>query len=89
MPLVVTFNLLYGFENNQKPVFKWLLNGVVLATNNTVKYTLDTDPNMSTLTVLTVSGADSGVYECQAKNLYGNASQTVLVRVKSRLAPLW
>ncbi len=88
MPLAVTFNLLYGFENNQKPEFKWLVNGVVLATNNT-KYSLDASSNVSTLTIQAISSADSGIYECQARNLYGNASQTVLIRVKSRLAPLW
>jgi len=89
LPAVMTFYLLYGFENKQKPIFKWSLNGVVLNTSDTFKYTLDSTFNISTLTIQSISSTDSGLYECQAKNLYGNATLSITVKVKSRLAPIW
>ncbi|XP_029646198.1 neuroplastin [Octopus sinensis] len=45
--------------------------------------------NNKTLTIYDLQFTDKGKYICIASNMIGNASMTVLVRVKDKLAALW
>ena len=93
--LEITCRLLYGFEKNQSPVFNWLLNGKVFSRNYTGQYKIKTNIQaklnkfQSTIRIESINPKNSGNYECQANNIYGNSSQVVLVKVKPQLAPLW
>jgi hypothetical protein len=86
----LTCTLLYGYENGQVIRWFWLHNNQVLD-NATLTYEIISNnvTHSSTLRLSNVSLSARGEIECQANNEYGDHSREVLLRVKSKLAPLW
>nr|XP_009861180.1 neuroplastin [Ciona intestinalis] len=77
------------------PDFTWLIKSyghetINLGTSNNPNYEITTDGNgNSVLRILKVSDLNKGHIYCNIRNIVGNLTTEVLVRVHSNLAPLW
>ena len=76
--------LLYGYENNQKIEWIWERNDKPMTENETVLFEYDAEEYSSKLLLRNVTEELKGGYKCKAKNKYGIAEQTLLLRVKSK-----
>jgi hypothetical protein len=83
--------LLYGFEKNQTIQWYWLQNDKVLDNSTSFRFEITNDDinHKSTLHLRHVPLSSRGQIECLARNEYGDHSREVLLRVKSKMAPLW
>ena len=82
--------LLYGYETNQDVTLNWLFNGKLL-NNKADKFVISKTIQKKTnsykmfLQIKQIQFAEMGSYQCQAINTYGNKSNTIVIKVKSKL----
>ncbi len=79
-------HLIVGYQNNQTVDWLWYFNNVQLNMTNRMQLTSNASESQLKMSGLTVN--DAGLYTCEARNEYGNMSQTVQLRVKSILLHL-
>lgn len=81
-------SVLYGNEQKIKVDWEWRKNDTALS-DIEGKLTITSNENETSLVISNVVEADKGEYECHVKNLYGQHSERIQLRVKDAFAALW
>ena len=77
------FQISCAIEQGSQPLFfEWSKNGQSIRPAPDVKYVINNQKLLSTLTIENVARSDAGNYSCLVKNAVGSDSQTVLLNVK-------
>ena len=69
------------FDGLPTPTVTWSHDGNML-TDGSDDITIVTDDSSSTLTIITLTADNSGVYACMASNLLGSATSTSVLQVQ-------
>ena len=69
------------FDGLPTPTVTWSHNGSIL-TSGSDDITIATDDSSSTLTIITLTEDDSGVYICMFSNLLGSGTATSVLQVQ-------
>ena len=69
------------FNGVPTPTVTWSHNNSTL-TNGSDDITIATDESSSTLTIITLTEDDSGVYTCMVSNLVGSGTATSVLQVQ-------
>lgn len=78
---------MYGSDEGQE--WLWMKNDNETLTSGTGSIVIESKDNSSVLTIKEVKDEDKGEYKCVLKNVHGENSEKVNLRVKSALAALW
>ena len=78
--------LLYGNENGSQSItWKWLYTNNSTFVQETNRISITNSVSATRINFNEVKLSEKGVYECQAYNQYGMASQRIFLNVKGRL----
>ena len=69
-----------------KPAVSWFKDGVKVEQG---VFQMSEEGQVHRLDILEVFDEDAGVYECRAKNDYGEAICVATLRIKGELSPKW
>jgi hypothetical protein len=76
--------LLYGAEENQKIKWTWQEDDTPIVKTDWINIENDNILHTTKLILRQVSLTQRGVYDCIAENKYGNASQSIVLRVRGK-----